>query len=195
MTRQKNQLHKTKEALADALMEMLSCGTSLHKVKVRELTEKCSVDRQTFYYYFKNVNELAQYAYEREIKTVFSSKGIDDISQLGWKERALNILTIFEGRPMLRKSILPALGDKAVRVELWNLFYKEMEQAFLPHLIEAGMAEDDAAGHTKYITYMLESTLMGWLNEEVVLSATEILDGIEEMLSDYVAGVSVRLQG
>ncbi len=186
---------KTKDALADALIELLTHEQPLGKVRIKQLTDLCGVDRQTFYYYFKNISELIQYAYEREVERMLSDKGIADIQQLDWKTRICSTLKLIQENPGLRKMITSSLSDRALRLELRNLIWSELEQTFLPHLLEAGMEEKLAQDRLEYLSYMFESVLMSWLNSDIEKDPADILNHIEEMLIDYSSGVRVRLLG
>lgn len=195
MARKPKAAGDTKDALAHALLNLLLSGKPLGKVRVKELTDACNVDRQTFYYHFKNVQEAAQYIYESEIQATFADEGIDDLCELDWKTRIGRTLMLVEERPQLQEILTPALGDAALRKEIHHRICLEMETEFMPHLLEAGMPPSQSKDRTLYLTHMLESVLMAWLNGEIELDVPTVMDRIEEMLQDYVAGVNQRMHG
>lgn len=186
---------KTRESLADALVGLLSQGVPLGELRVKQITDACGVDRQTFYYYFKSIPQLAQYVYERELERAFGRQSAQDGDQRGWKERVGQTLNWLADNPALKEMIVPSLGDKGLREEIWKLVYRELELEFLPKLLAAGMESGSARERCRYIAHMLESALMGWLNGEIVAEPTRVLDCIEEMLEDYLAGLGARLGG
>lgn len=53
---------ETKKRLADTLIELLS-RRSLDKITVKELVEACHVNRQTFYYNFKDIYDLVAWIF------------------------------------------------------------------------------------------------------------------------------------
>lgn len=189
----KNEQLDTKDRLALALLEILSSGKPITKVRVKELTDACGVDRQTFYYYFKNIAEATEYIYKRELVLVFKREGCPDITQIDWKTRIARILALLEEKPVLQKIIMPILGDAALREELRVLIIQELEREFLPHLRETGMKETECIERLGYIALMLESILIDWLKGDIKSEVPQILDRIEEMLQDYLAGIAVRL--
>lgn len=189
----KNEQLDTKDRLALALLEILSSGKPISKVRVKELTDACGVDRQTFYYYFKNIAEATEYIYKRELVLVFKREGCPDITQIDWKTRIARILALLEEKPVLQKIIMPILGDAALREELRVLIIQELEREFLPHLRETGMKETECIERLGYIALMLESILIDWLKGDIKSEVPQILDRIEEMLQDYLAGIAVRL--
>ena len=55
----------TKEKLAQALKE--ACQTQkLDQIKIQNLTQMAGINRQTFYYHFKNIEELFSWVYVNE---------------------------------------------------------------------------------------------------------------------------------
>ena len=56
----------TKKALAQALKELLS-KKELSKITIKNITDYCGVNRQTFYYHFKDVYDLIEWIYTSEV--------------------------------------------------------------------------------------------------------------------------------
>ena len=57
---------KTKRKLAAALKELMN-NTTFDKITVSDITEKCKVHRQTFYYHFQDRYELLDWIFFNEI--------------------------------------------------------------------------------------------------------------------------------
>ncbi|MCM1052784.1 MAG: TetR/AcrR family transcriptional regulator [Ruminococcus sp.] len=55
-----------KKALANALKEMIK-EKDLDSITVKDLTDKCGLKRQTFYYHFKNIYDLIKWLYTNEL--------------------------------------------------------------------------------------------------------------------------------
>lgn len=78
----------TKKALANSLKELMKT-IPLSKISIQEIVDHCGVNRQTFYYHFKDKYELVSWIYYTEaVATVFAysnykhwSEGIDMIFQ------------------------------------------------------------------------------------------------------------------
>ncbi len=58
-------IRTTKQALAEALKQLLEKKT-LDKITVSDLTDLCGVNRQTFYYHFKDIYDLLEWIYKEE---------------------------------------------------------------------------------------------------------------------------------
>ncbi len=66
----------TKQALATSFKELLE-KRHISKITVKDIVGICGVNRQTFYYHFRDVYDLLAYTYTYEITKYFDEKGID----------------------------------------------------------------------------------------------------------------------
>lgn len=67
-----NRSNLTKNILADGLKDLLN-EKQLSKITIRELTEKCGINRQTFYYHFADIRDLCRWMVFRDIKSIIES--------------------------------------------------------------------------------------------------------------------------
>lgn len=56
---------KTNSLIVDAFLE-LSKEMSIEKISITDIVEKCGISRQTFYYHFKDVDEMLTWAFKNE---------------------------------------------------------------------------------------------------------------------------------
>ena len=75
----------TKEALANALKDMLEVK-SIDKITVKDLVERCGVNRQTFYYHFDDVYDLLEWVFEHDADKVLPGEIDSDIVATEWKD-------------------------------------------------------------------------------------------------------------
>lgn len=57
---------QTKQELANSLKKLM-CHTPFNKITVQTLTNSCGLNRQTFYYHFKDMYELLGWIYNNDI--------------------------------------------------------------------------------------------------------------------------------
>lgn len=77
----------TKRALSASLKKLLSQKT-LDKITVGDIAEDCGVNRQTFYYHFKDVYDLLEWTFLNEAKKVLQ----DRKSYATWQDGFLHVL-------------------------------------------------------------------------------------------------------
>ena len=63
----------TKKAFAASLKKLLS-QKPLDKIKISDITNDCEVNRQTFYYHFKDIYDLLEWVYTNEATRALGDK-------------------------------------------------------------------------------------------------------------------------
>ena len=67
----------TKKALRETMIKALN-ERPLDKIKVKELVEECGVNRNTFYYHYKDIYELLADIFETETEEIAETLKNDD---------------------------------------------------------------------------------------------------------------------
>ncbi len=81
----------TKRAMGTALKEL--CLTkSFHKITIADITGKCGLNRQSFYYHFQDKFELLNWVYYNEA----FSKVVQGVNLENWNEHLLRLLKIMK---------------------------------------------------------------------------------------------------
>jgi probable dihydroxyacetone kinase regulator len=87
----------TKKLLAASLKELLAKKT-LDKITVKDITDNCEVNRQTFYYHFQDVYALLEWIFEEELEKLIG----DYTSYTSWKEAFLDVFSaLLENRSLV----------------------------------------------------------------------------------------------
>ena len=107
----------TKKALASSLKDLLS-KYKFNKITIKDITENCGVNRQTFYYHFDNIYDLMSKAFEYEL--VHESRIYEEVtweyainSFLQWmKENRVIIRNILANAelPYLKRAMYPLIA-------------------------------------------------------------------------------------
>ena len=78
----------TKRAIIDSLKELTKTKT-FDKISVKDISEGCGINRQTFYYHFEDKFILLKWIYEKELL----DKYMQDVSFDNWTTRLEELLT------------------------------------------------------------------------------------------------------
>ena len=81
---------KTERQLADSLKKLLTRKT-LDRITVRDITDDCGVNRQTFYYHFHDVYDLVEWMF-RQAAEMYMTEGPEDMN---WQELTERIIRSF----------------------------------------------------------------------------------------------------
>ena len=74
----------TKRALAASLKKLLGKKT-LDRITIADITEDCGVNRQTFYYHFKDIYDLVEWIYTSEASRALGEEKTYDTWQDGFR--------------------------------------------------------------------------------------------------------------
>lgn len=128
----------TKRALAAALKE-LTQEQGFERVSVSDICEACGVSRKTFYYYFQDKYELAEWIFNTEFVAVLKKANptgeweiIDAASQYFYAERRFY------------SDLLKYDGQNAFRTYFYSLLFEALEEYILPDMSHVrSVAEDN----------------------------------------------------
>ena len=88
----------TKKALSNSLKELLT-KKPLNKVNVSEICDNCKINRKTFYYHFKDKEDLVNWIFDSELAEVANQEA--DVESLNGIERVVEYF--YENRGFYRK--------------------------------------------------------------------------------------------
>ena len=84
----------TKKAIVETFLELLK-EHSLDKITVKDIVEKCGINRNTFYYYYQDIYDLIDDVFDIETKKVLE----DEKQYESWYEELLRVaLFVVENR-------------------------------------------------------------------------------------------------
>src|SRR5512136_1599343 len=116
----------TKKMLAASLKKLMAVKP-FNKITVREIVADCGLNRQTFYYHFQDLPDLAKWMFEQEVVILLQIQ--EDI--LTWEDGVLQLFNYLEANRAVCLCALHSLGH----AELKRLLYAD-SHAFLKKIVE-----------------------------------------------------------
>ena len=123
----------TKRALAASLIKLLS-QKPLDKVTVKDIVEDCGVNRQTFYYHFKDIYDLVEWVCVEDATRILGENKTYDT----WQQGFLQILEALRKDKAFFTSVYRSISREQLENYLYRLTYDLM----------MGVVEERAAGMT-----------------------------------------------
>lgn len=175
--------NRTRQELCAALRELLE-QKPLDQLRVRELTDRCRLRRQTFYYHFKDIYDLFAWSMEQERKLL--RKRLAEC--LTWRQAFLELLDrAAEERPFYRAALdrdgqagLGVMIPLEEVLEAVQVYYRNRCGAQADPLAEE---RERRCGRA-----LLLSLLEGWVRGEEALSPEELADALERAADRSAAG-------
>ena len=169
----------TKKALAQALKNIAS-KKEINKITINDITEECEVNRQTFYYHFKDIYDLLEWIYTNEV-----IERIEDIEEKeNWQE---GFLYLFEYMLDNRKFIYNTYYSVS-REFLLNFTYKQTNTLITKVINEKVKGKRIKEEDKEFISNFYKHAFVGIVQEWIIRGMIEEPKNIINKLSIMLDG-------
>ena len=166
-----------KRVLASTLKEMAN-KKSLSKITINDLTQACDVSRQTFYNNFKDIYDLVEWIYLKEVVTPIERGKIYD----KWQDALTSIFQYISENHVFVLNTYRSFGkgflEKVLRQEI-ELFLSN--QVFKKIEVTKEEAKQVEFSYSFY-TYALVGVGLDWIEKQMPESVEELVERIERVM-------------
>ena len=166
-----------KRVLASTLKEMAE-KKSLSKITINDLTQACDVSRQTFYNNFKDIYDLVEWIYLKEVVTPIERGKIYD----KWQDALKSIFQYISENHVFVLNTYRSFGkgflEKVLRQEI-ELFLSN--QVFKKIEVTKDEAKQVEFSYSFY-TYALVGVGLDWIEKQMPESVEELVGRIERVM-------------
>ena len=178
----------TKRLLTDSLKRLMA-QKPLNKITIREITEGCGVNRQTFYYHFEDIYDLLRWMYRQEALALLDQReGV-----VIWQDGLLQLFRYLEENREVCLCALHSVGHghlrQFFRSEIYDIIYRTIDQ-----METDGLSEDEKAMLTNFYVSALAGMVESWLLGEIPCRPEELVAAADRFISDQNAGAKLRKQ-
>ncbi len=188
---------RTKQMMVQALEDLLQ-EKGIDKITIRDITKKCNINRQTFYYHFHDIYELAEWMSKAYTEQVLGKEiNLDD-----WDEALLNAAKFLLKKKNMVMNLFRSLGHQYI-----TNFLNEYIRPYIVNIIrkipESKKIDDSYSNFlSDYYTIAFSSILVEWLAsdwyaktspEELVRLLKITYEGnMESAIKKYYASVNCK---
>lgn len=166
-----------KRVLASTLKEMAE-KKSLSKITINDLTQACGVSRQTFYNNFKDIYDLVEWIYLKEVVTPIERGKIYD----KWQDALTSIFQYISENHVFVLNTYRSFGkgflEKVLRQEI-ELFLSN--QVFKKIEVTKEEAKQVEFSYSFY-TYALVGVGLDWIEKQMPETVEELVERIERVM-------------
>ena len=166
-----------KRVLASTLKEIAE-KKSLSKITINDLTQACDVSRQTFYNNFKDIYDLVEWIYLKEVVTPIERGKIYD----KWQDALTSIFQYISENHVFVLNTYRSFGkgflEKVLRQEI-ELFLSN--QVFKKIKVTKEEAKQVEFSYSFY-TYALVGVGLDWIEKQMPESVEELVGRIEKVM-------------
>lgn len=170
-----------KRVLASTLKEIAE-KKSLSKITINDLTQACDVSRQTFYNNFKDIYDLVEWIYLKEVVTPIERGKIYD----KWQDALTSIFQYISENHVFVLNTYRSFGkeflEKVLRQEI-ELFLSN--QVFKKIEVTKEEAKQVEFSYSFY-TYALVGVGLDWIEKQMPESVEELVERIERVMLGQV---------
>jgi AcrR family transcriptional regulator len=148
----------TKMAITEAFVELLN-KRPLDKITVKDIVDRCEINRNTFYYYYQDIYALLEEILQEEIQKIHKSK----TAHHSWQEGLLAAIQF----ALTNRQAVFHVYNSSRREELEQYFYQVIGRAMDDYIQEkAGdlpALEEDLQILRDFYTYALAGMISQWI--------------------------------
>ena len=145
----------TKKAIAAGLKE-LTKKKSFDKISIRDITEICGLNRQTFYYHFQDKYDLADWIYYNEAISIM----IEDLTYDNWDDNLRLMLTQMKKESYFYQNTLSLNEDNGFR----DYLLKIAGELFMNIIVETADELDtaDKKFMSEFYAFGVTGVIVSW---------------------------------
>lgn len=179
----------TKAMLCQALKKKM-VQKPLDKITIRELADDCGLKRQAFYYHFQDIYDLVRWMLQQEAVSLLRQHD----GALLWQEGLLQLLRYIEENRAVCRCALQSLGRSYI-----SMFFRDDIHAIIHRTVDelhrqAHFLQAPGQGEllTQFYVIALAGVVESWVLGELKCSAEELVDFIDQLLTDQLRGAIDR---
>ncbi|MGI6014303.1 MAG: TetR/AcrR family transcriptional regulator C-terminal domain-containing protein [Oscillospiraceae bacterium] len=174
----------TKRLLAASLKQLLTKKT-LDKITVKDITDHCGVNRQTFYYHFQDVYALLEWIFEEELEKAIK----DHTDYASWKEAFRDVFSM-----LLENRTLVLNAYHSVNIKILRKYLIKTVRPIIAPLVDAfigdtPICEEDRQFIVDIYTFGLIGIALNWIDNNMELEYATSLDKFFQLIdgsTEYV---------
>ena len=183
---------QTKHALAAALKELIA-QKPIDKITIHDITERCGIRRQNFYYHFEDVYDLMRWMFQEEAMSLLRQHE----GTLLWQEGLLQLFRYIEENKAVCLCALRSVGREHLKrffeTDIHAIIHRTVEQfGHEVGAISAGVTESDVELVTHFYVVALTGMLESWLLGEIDRTPEELIRSTDCILQDHCRGAKLR---
>ncbi|WP_312693082.1 dihydroxyacetone kinase transcriptional activator DhaS [Caproiciproducens sp.] len=169
----------TKKAIAASIKELMK-KRPLQKISVADIVEHCGINRQTFYYHFKDKYDLVDWIYYNEVvSAVTQNRSIEE-----WNNVVLDVLNTMKNEQYFYTNALCVTGQNAFQDYFFNVT-KGMIGEMLETILQGSqIAPDDKDFIAEFYSYGLVGIVVQWARRGMKQPPEQIVQRLTHFIDD-----------
>ena len=158
----------TKRALEESLKRLL-LKKPLDKITISDLTEGCGISRMTFYYHFKDIYDLVEWACVEDAARALEDKKTYDT----WQQGFLQIFQAVEANRPFIMNVYHSVSREQVEFYLYKLTYDLLIGVVEEKSQGIPVRDEDKKFIADFYKYAFVGLMLDWIRGDMPCSSSQ----------------------
>lgn len=171
----------TKRALEASLKNLL-LQKPLNKITINDIAEDCGISRMTFYYHFKDIYDLVEWACVEDAKRALEGKNTYDT----WQEGFLNIFrAVQENKPFIL-NVYRCVSRERIEQYLYPLVHDLLLGVVEETTAGTKVAEEEKQFIANFYEYAFVGVMLEWIKDGMKAEPTLIVERTSRLIQGSI---------
>lgn len=167
----------TKKAIEASLKNLL-LKKPFDKITINDIAEDCGISRMTFYYHFKDIYDLVEWACEEDVKKILEDK--DDYKT--WTQGFLNLFEeVLKNKPFIL-NVYRSVGREQVENYLYKIVYDLLLNVIEEKAQGMTVRDEDKEFVADFYKYAFVGLMLDWVKNGMKEDPHKIVKKVEFLL-------------
>lgn len=172
-------VNQTKQVLEESLKKLM-LHKPLDKITIRDLTEDCGISRMAFYYHFKDIYDLVEWACFEDATRALAGKKTYDT----WSEGLVQIFdAVYENKPFILNAYRCISRDQ-IESFLFHLTSDLLMNVVEEKAEETNISEEDRRFIADFYKYSFVGIMLDWIKQ-----------GMKDDYKELARKISITIHG
>lgn len=162
-------MSSTKNALGDALKELVK-EKNFNKISITDITDRCGMNRKSFYYHFKDKYELMAWIFENEFLSDFSEIEHDKPDEL-----FIILADYFYNNKDYYSKVFKVEGQNS-----FADYFRQLIEPFAERKVKEMMPEYESDFFVTFISDGIVSSFMRWITAKNCMEPIKFVNMIQD---------------
>lgn len=167
----------TKRALVASLKKLL-LQKPLDKITISDIAEDCGINRMTFYYHFRDIYDLVEWACEEEATKALAGKKTYDT----WQQGFLQIFEEVKANKVFIMNVYRSVSREQVEIYLYRVTYDLLINVVNEEAGDMKVSEEDRKFIANYYKYAFVGLMLDWIRNDMKEDPKKIINRLSLLM-------------
>ena len=181
--------NSTKQSMADSLIALLK-DKPLNKITVSEIVDGCGVSRMTFYYHFKDVYDLLEWAFRNRVDQTIIADGDEATPE----QISRHMLFVLQSNKELVSNVYHSVSRESLTNYLCEMIHEPIYNKVAERCKGHNVSEADKEFNTNFLKFGLVGTVLSWIRAGMHDDADDLVHRIAVIERSAIRGIASSLE-